>query len=72
MRLSVPGSARSARRDNDAGFCPLGGTTRLGGSGGAPSGHSIVSQAVISSDAQQLNLHTVCQRAASGQLLFLG
>ena len=38
MLPSVPGSARSARRDNDAGFCPLGGTTRLGGSGGAQSG----------------------------------
>jgi glutathione S-transferase len=38
MHPSVPRSARSARRDNDAGFCPLGGTTRLGGSGGAQSG----------------------------------
>jgi len=33
MLPSVPRPARSARRDNDAGFCPLGGTTRLGGSG---------------------------------------
>jgi probable addiction module antidote protein len=38
MLPGVPRSARSARRDNDAGFCPLGGTTRLGGLGGAPSG----------------------------------
>jgi hypothetical protein len=34
--------------------------------------HSVVTQGVIASDAQKLNLHTVCKRAASGQLLFLG
>jgi len=34
--------------------------------------HSVVSQEVIASYAQKLNLHAVCQRAASGQLLFLG
>jgi hypothetical protein len=34
--------------------------------------HSVVSQEVIASYAQQLNLHAVCQRTASGQLLFLG
>jgi hypothetical protein len=34
--------------------------------------HSVVSQEVIASYAQKLNLHAVCERAASGQLLFLG
>jgi hypothetical protein len=34
--------------------------------------HSVLTQGVITSDVQQLNLHAVCQRAASGQLLFLG
>jgi hypothetical protein len=34
--------------------------------------HSVVTQEVIAIYAQKLNLHAVCQRAASGQLLFLG
>jgi len=34
--------------------------------------HSVVSQGVIASYAQKLNVHAVCERAASGQLLFLG
>jgi hypothetical protein len=34
--------------------------------------HSVVSQGVIASYAQKLKVHAVCQRAASGQLLFLG
>jgi hypothetical protein len=34
--------------------------------------HSVVSQEVIASYAQKLNVHAVCERAASGQLLFLG
>jgi hypothetical protein len=34
--------------------------------------HSVVTQEVIASYAQKLNLHAVCERAASGQLLFLG
>jgi hypothetical protein len=34
--------------------------------------HSVVSQGVIASDAQKLNLHAVCIRAVSGQLLFQG
>jgi hypothetical protein len=33
--------------------------------------HRVVSQAVIASYAQKLNVHAVCERAASGQLLFL-
>jgi hypothetical protein len=34
--------------------------------------HSVVSQGVIASYAQKLNVHAVCERVASGQLLFLG
>jgi hypothetical protein len=34
--------------------------------------HSVVSQEVIASDAQKLSVHAVCERAASGQLLFQG
>jgi hypothetical protein len=34
--------------------------------------HSIVSREVIASYAQKLNLHALCERAASGQLLYLG
>jgi len=34
--------------------------------------HSVVSQEAIASDAQKLNVHAVYQKAASGQLLFLG
>jgi hypothetical protein len=34
--------------------------------------HSVVTQEVIASYAEKLNVQAVCQRAASGQLLFLG
>jgi hypothetical protein len=34
--------------------------------------HSVVSQGVIASYAPKLKVHAVCERAASGQLLFLG
>jgi hypothetical protein len=34
--------------------------------------HSVVTQEVNAIGAQKLNVHAVCERAASGQLLFLG
>jgi len=69
MLPSVPGSARSARRDNDAGFCPLGEQRGWVGRVGRNRAHSVVTQGVVASYAQKLNVYAVCERAAS-RLIF--